>query len=175
MPSHAFTQNLTLPLARFDATRSTKAKRCTRRRPRKNPFPIRSESASACVMKRSAISFQNPACPHDRSPGIILPEGSDKFDKFQTGRGPTSLPFASSRLRVSRIARHRCVSLAKSWPHAKLRSRELSGFPPARERRGHSILWHPASPTLTNPAPAAKRGAFAGQCASPQPPEPQTR
>jgi len=37
-------------------------------------------------MKRSAFSFQNPARPHEPAAGIILPEGSDKFDKFRKDR-----------------------------------------------------------------------------------------
>jgi hypothetical protein len=36
---------------------------------------------------------------------------------------------------MSQFAGHRGVSLAKSWPYVKPRRRELSGFPPVRERR----------------------------------------
>ena len=43
-------------------------------------------------MKCRAFSFKNPASPHDRLPGIILPEGSDKFDKFQRRQGSGALP-----------------------------------------------------------------------------------
>ena len=47
------------------------------------PFPIRSNSASSCVMKRSAVSFHDQVSLKHRSPGIILPEGSDTFDTFR--------------------------------------------------------------------------------------------
>ena len=42
-------------------------------------------------MKCRAFSFKIPASPHDRLPGIILPEGSDKFDKFQRRQGSGAL------------------------------------------------------------------------------------
>ncbi len=42
-------------------------------------------------MKRSAFSSQNPAGPHDPATGIILPQGSDKFDNFRKGQVQSGL------------------------------------------------------------------------------------
>jgi hypothetical protein len=43
-----------------------------------------------------AQSLPLPHCrrPDDRAAGIILPEGSDTFDKFRLGSGTSGVPFS---------------------------------------------------------------------------------
>ncbi len=79
---------------------------------RKKPFPIRSESAPSCGMKpQTLLCFGQcgAIAPEQPSAGIILPEGNDKFDKFQMKRlssgrnlGVVSAPSSLSVLRALR-------------------------------------------------------------------------
>ncbi len=92
-------------------------------------------------MKCSAFSFKNPASPHDRLSGIILPEGSDKFDKFQRRQGSGALPLRGFvSLRESAYPATIRDAGRVMAPRKAAKTRRVLG--PAL-RRGHALSRHP--------------------------------
>ena len=113
----------------------------------KNPFPIRAPCAPSCAMTHGTLRSRHrsfrPAGPVMCVTGIILPVGSDKFDKFQTGGTP--LPHADARSgRAESAAAHsvegrdftpnnmvrmrRTVTRAKSAPPASRSATKIAVF-----------------------------------------------
>ena len=74
------------------------------------PFPIRVRCALSCLMKRKAFLPRQRSGPAQPVAGIILPEGSDKFDKFH------------SRCTDHRCANPRARVIAAAWAYSRISS-----------------------------------------------------